>query len=110
MDVVKGFKPERWLDDKTKPTPLPKPTEYMPWGVGPRFCLGYNLAMAEMKVFLALFARKVDFNLTNTTPDNIEWKKVSIIPKPKDGALISVTSLSSDPGVSVTTERSPVSV
>ena len=105
MDVVKGFKPERWLDDKTN-----VPTEYMPWGVGPRFCLGYNLAMAEMKVFLALFARKVDFNLTNTTPDNIEWKKVSIIPKPKDGALISVTSLSSDPGVSVTTERSPVSV
>ena len=105
MDVVKGFKPERWLDDKTN-----VPTEYMPWGVGPRFCLGYNLAMAEMKVFLALFARKVDFNLTNTTPDNIEWKKVSIIPKPLDGALISVTSLSSDPGVSVTTERSPVSV
>eukprot|EP00581_Thalassiosira_minuscula_P039987 CAMPEP_0184464176 /NCGR_PEP_ID=MMETSP0740-20130409/56008_1 /TAXON_ID=385413 /ORGANISM="Thalassiosira miniscula, Strain CCMP1093" /LENGTH=100 /DNA_ID=CAMNT_0026838637 /DNA_START=6 /DNA_END=304 /DNA_ORIENTATION=+ len=47
MDVAKGYQPERWLDDETKPT------EYMPFGVGPRFCLGYNLAMAEMKVFLA---------------------------------------------------------
>ena len=88
MDVVKGFKPERWLNDETKPT------EYMPWGVGPRYCLGYNLAVAEMKIFLALFARRVDFDMTNTTPDNIEWKRLSIIPKPKDGALISVRSIS----------------
>jgi len=34
MDIVKGFKPERWLDETTKPT------EYMPFGYGPRFCLG----------------------------------------------------------------------
>lgn len=87
MDIVKGFKPERWLDDKTKPA------DWMAFGVGPRYCLGANLALAEMKVFLALFAQRVDFNLTNTTADNVEWKKLSIIPKPKDGALISVTDL-----------------
>jgi len=87
MDIVKGFKPERWLDDKTKPT------DYIPFGVGPRYCLGVNLALAEMKVFLALFARRVDFDLTNTTPDNVEWKNFSIIPKPRDGALISVSSM-----------------
>ena len=95
MDIAKGFKPERWLDDKTKPT------EYMPLGVGPRYCLGANLALAEMKVFLALFARRVDFGMTNTTAENVEWKKVSLIPKPKDGALISVSSLrNSEPIVS----------
>lgn len=87
MDIVKGFKPERWLDDTTKPT------DYIPFGVGPRYCLGVNLALAEMKVFLALFARRVEFHLTNTTPDNVEWKNFSIIPKPKDGALITVTKL-----------------
>ena len=88
MDIVKGFKPERWLDDKTKPT------DYIPFGVGPRYCLGVNLALAEMKVFLALFVRRVEFDLTNTTPDNVEWKNFSIIPKPKDGALITVSRLS----------------
>ena len=87
MDMVKGFKPERWLDDSTKPT------EYMPFGYGPRFCLGYNLAMAEMKVFLALLARRVDFNLVNMTSDNITWKKASIIPKPADGAVVTLASL-----------------
>ncbi len=94
MDVARGFKPERWMDDDTKPT------EYMPFGVGPRYCLGVNLALAEMKVFLALFARRVDFDMTNTTPENVEWKKISIIPKPKDGALISVLSMS-DPSKAV---------
>mmetsp|Transcript_23489 Transcript_23489/g.46751 ORF Transcript_23489/g.46751 Transcript_23489/m.46751 type:complete len:557 (-) Transcript_23489:78-1748(-) len=88
MDIVKGFKPERWLDDSTKPT------EYMPFGYGPRFCLGYNLAMAEMKVFLALLARRVDFNLVNMNQDNVTWKKSSIIPKPEDGAVVELASLS----------------
>jgi len=88
MDIVKGFKPERWLDDSTKPT------EYMPFGYGPRFCLGYNLAMAEMKVFLALLARRVDFNLVNMNQDNVTWKKASIIPKPEDGAVVKLASLS----------------
>lgn len=88
MDIVKGFKPERWLNDSTKPT------EYMPFGFGPRYCLGANLAMAEMKVFLALLARRVDFNLVNMSPDNVTWKKASIIPKPADGAVVALASLS----------------
>ena len=50
--------------------------------------------MAEMKVFLALFARRVgDFDLVNMSPDNVSWKKASIIPKPADGAVIAVKSL-----------------
>lgn len=95
MDVARGFRPERWTSGGEDDTSsLARPTEYMPWGVGPRYCLGYHLAVAEMKVFLALFARRVDFDLTNTTKDNVRWKRASIIPKPKDGAVISVSSLS----------------
>src|SRR5210317_1746881 len=88
MDIVKGFKPERWLSEGTKPS------EFIPFGFGPRYCLGANLANAEMKVFLALLARRVDFNLVNMTPENITWKKASIIPKPEDGAVVSFASLS----------------
>jgi len=82
MDVIKGFKPERWLSDSTQPS------EYMPFGYGARYCLGANLAMAEMKVFLALFARSVDFELVNMSQANVTWKKMSMIPKPEDGTVI----------------------
>ena len=44
MDIVEAFKPERWLNEDTKPT------EYMPWGIGPRFCLGYNLATVRIQM------------------------------------------------------------
>merc|ERR1712232_695869 len=70
MDVVQGFMPERWLDEKTKPS------EFLPFGSGNRYCLGANLAMTEMKVFLALMARKVDYDLVGPT-DKILWEKMS---------------------------------
>ena len=82
MDVVKGFKPERWLNPSTRPS------EFMPFGYGSRYCLGSNLAIAEMKVFLALLARRVDFDLVNMSKDHVTWKKMSIIPKPEDGTVI----------------------
>ncbi|MFN9982187.1 MAG: hypothetical protein ACK53Y_19830, partial [bacterium] len=53
-----------------------------------RYCLGANLAMSEMKVFLSLFARRVDFKLMNMSEDHVKWQKRSTIPKPEDGSVI----------------------
>ena len=41
-----GFKPELWFQPETEPS------EWIPFGIGPHFCLGYHLAMMQMKVFL----------------------------------------------------------
>ena len=78
----------------------------MAFGYGPRYCLGSNLAMAEMKTFLAVLARKIDFELVNSTED-IEWQKFSIMPKPKDGTLVSVKKMST---IIKETKRETVSV
>ncbi len=86
MDIMKGFNPERWLDDTTRP----KDGDYMPFGSGPRYCLGASLAMAEMKIFLAIMARKVDFDLIGVDVDTMEWKKNEIIAIPKDGLIVSI--------------------
>ena len=84
MDIYKGFQPERWLSEETKPK-----QDWMAFGYGPRYCLGANLAMAEMKTFLSLLARKVDYKLVNDTND-IKWQRLSIIPKPLDGTLVQI--------------------
>jgi len=92
MDVKKGFVPERWLDEATRPT-----TDFIPMGAGPRYCLGATLAYTEMKVFLAVLARKIDFSLANQNllaGQDVVWKRMSIIPKPDDGVPIVVSKSS----------------
>jgi cytochrome P450 len=52
------FRPERWDDGFT-----PVPGSYSPFGDGPHICLGYKMAMVEMKSVLALFVHGYDFEL-----------------------------------------------
>ena len=84
MDIHKGFKPERWLDEQTRPS-----TEYMPWGAGYRFCVGHVLATAEMKVFLAVLARSVKGIDILSNVDPIKWKR-GVIDTPQDGLILQI--------------------
>lgn len=85
MDFLRGFKPERWLSDASEPA------EFIPFGVGPRYCLGSELGLVEMKVFLACMARSTDFNLVNWTIDTpLVFKPNSLVPCPIDGVEIKV--------------------
>jgi cytochrome P450 len=85
MDIRKGYVPERWLDKSTRPS-----EDFIPMGAGPRYCLGSTLAYTEMKVFLSVLARNVDFELVNPQ-DQIIMKRMSIMPKPADGLPIAAT-------------------
>ena len=82
MDTKQGFSPEDWLHEDNRPT-----ADSIPMGVGTRYCLGSALAYIEMKVFLAIVARVLNFELVQDT-DKITWKKFSIIPKPAEGEPI----------------------
>lgn len=78
-----AFNPERMLTPEGS-----KPGWQMPFGYGPRYCLGYAMAMGEMKVFLALLARHYDF----TADTNTEWVQV-LGKKPKNGLPTTYTRL-----------------
>jgi cytochrome P450 len=95
MDVMKGFQPERWLDDATKPS------EWMPFGEGGRRCLGERLGMAEMKVFLGMMARKLDrYDLVNVHGGgDIAWKTNTVMARPADGTEIKATAADTTPAV-----------
>ena len=88
MDVRKGFEPERWLNEETKPS------EWMPFGEGGRRCIGERLGIAEMKVFLGMMARKLDkYDLVNVHGDDgIVWKTDTVMARPADGTEIRATA------------------
>lgn len=56
-----AFKPERWLSDAAGSKPAAALADaqraFLPFGAGPRFCPGRNLAMVEIKHVLATVAR-----------------------------------------------------
>lgn len=73
------FKPERFLkDNKKKHTPF----AYLPFGGGPRQCIGNNFAMMEMQLILTAMVRRFDFELG-------ENQKIEMLPlltlRPKYG-------------------------
>ncbi len=53
------FDPDRFLPEREAKL---KRTQYMPFGAGPRICLGASFAMAEAKVLLASFIRAAKFD------------------------------------------------
>lgn len=60
------FDPERWLKgseslDKTKADPH----SFIPFGVGPRTCIGQHFAMIEVRIIFSLFLMKYNYELVD---------------------------------------------
>src|SRR6266852_1059245 len=60
-----AFQPERWLQAHPEPQCGHDPRAFMPFGAGPRFCPGRNLALLEIKAVMAMLCR--NFRLTKAT-------------------------------------------
>ena len=58
----KQFKPERFLERQYTPY------EFLPFGGGVRLCLGYALAMLEMKLVIASVLSKYNLKLADNKP------------------------------------------
>jgi len=88
LDAIKGFHPERWLsddndddsknindndnDNRSEQYIKPSSEWYVPYGFGPRYCLGKNLAQLEMKIFLSTMARKISHPRLDMIPKELE--------------------------------------
>ena len=66
-----AFKPERWLQDKSKEL------EYwlVPFSRGPRMCFGVNLAWCELYIAFATMVRRFDMQLDGTTAEDMQWRE-----------------------------------
>ena len=88
----KKFCPARWLSeqigDNSSSTTR---TDFMPFATGPRACIGAFLAVAELKVALAVLARGYDFSLIREGADEeVKWKS-DPFPYPLNNLPIKVT-------------------
>ena len=81
VDVLSlHYDPQYWGDDVNEFNPLrflPEikrhPAVYLPFGLGPRMCVGMRLALIEMKLTLAKLVSKYDVVKTAETPDRLEY-------------------------------------
>jgi cytochrome P450 len=62
-----GFEPERWL----APKPL-EPFSYIPFGGGPRKCIGDGFAMTEGIMLLAAICRRYSLHLSSGYPVELD--------------------------------------
>jgi cytochrome P450 len=60
-----AFIPERWLDGLEQRL---ERCQYLPFGDGPRVCIGSHLAVMEMQVVLARLTQCVEFELADVAP------------------------------------------
>ena len=70
----KQFKPERFLERQFSPA------EFIPFGGGNRRCLGYALAMLEMKLVLATIMSKYELTLASKKPEKPSRRGVTMAP------------------------------
>lgn len=63
----KKFYPERWMN--TTKCPVHNSEAYIPFGGGPRFCPGKNLAILEMKLVLSMLFKNFDVEMVTPHKD-----------------------------------------
>lgn len=68
------FKPERFIVDEET---YKKPTIFIPFGEGPRNCIGKKLAMMEIKIALSKLVVKFKFQACAKTQTEIEFNKLT---------------------------------
>ncbi|KAL0330169.1 UNVERIFIED_CONTAM: cytochrome [Sesamum radiatum] len=82
------FKPQRFENGIVGA--CKSPNAYMPFGFGPRACVGQHLVMVELKLLMALILTNFSFTLS---PNYVHSPVTKIIIEPKHGVHIMVKKL-----------------
>jgi len=78
------FDPDRWLPESTDTNALHNTDAFLPFGTGPRFCPGRNLALTEIKMVIAMICRHFDLRLANPAVPVEEKLAFAMMPKNLD--------------------------
>jgi cytochrome P450 len=84
-ETPETFDPERFTKANEK---LHRPFTYLPFGAGPRGCIGGNYAMLQILMILSVLLRKYDFELA---PGQTIEARPMVILRPKNGIRMMFT-------------------
>ncbi|KAJ9577522.1 hypothetical protein L9F63_005895, partial [Diploptera punctata] len=76
------FDPERFNEEEVKKRP---PFCYLPFGEGPRLCIGMRFGMMQVKVAVISVLLNYEIQTSDKTPTPLEYDPKSIFLSPKDG-------------------------
>ncbi|DBA96280.1 TPA: hypothetical protein ACH3X3_002462 [Trebouxia sp. C0006] len=79
------FNPARWLNKEGRSSQM---GSWVPFSAGPRMCIGYSFALQEIKILLAILARKYDWDIDLTEP-----LKTFPLPYPARGLPMTFTEI-----------------
>ncbi len=84
-DDPRAFMPERFLPENRGKIGR---FQYLPFGAGPRVCIGATFAMQEAVIALAVLMSRYRFDMT---PDTKPWPVQKLTTQPRDGLPMRVT-------------------
>jgi cytochrome P450 family 9 len=79
------FNPDRFSDENRKSI---DPDTYLPFGIGPRNCIGSRFALMELKTIMFYLLQNFSFEVTEKTQIPLEYEKVPFGMKPEKGIWI----------------------
>ena len=79
------FDPDRFTSENVKNRPK---HHYLPFGAGPRMCIGNHFAMMEMQLIVATLVQHFDFKLVEDHPVKLD---PLITLRPKHGILVDIS-------------------
>lgn len=80
FSAPREFRPERWIDGARAGCPVHDTRAYFPFGGGPRFCPGRNLALLEVKAGLSMAVRNFEFERPEGAPPPQERLSFTMAP------------------------------
>lgn len=85
------FDPDRFSAERRHQI---QPYSFLPFGEGPRICIGIKFGMLQTKLGLAMLLRKFRFETCAKTKIPLEIDSVSLLHIPKGGVWLNVSAIS----------------